>query len=135
MAVATISYTNVKQGVETDGQRSVEATINFSVPGTDTYTTGGVPLNLAALGLVRLTKSYETKWHQPFVPYEDPFITLATWKTSQSTTTFSSFVDTTTVGTALLPTLVIFSAGAEKTAAAIPTSWSGILRYRFVGTS
>ena len=135
MAVATISYTNITPGVETDGQRSIEATINFSTPGTDTYTTTGIPLNLAALGLVKVTKSYEIKWHKPADPYVDPFITLAQWKTEQTTTTFSWFIDTATNATALAPRMVIWAAGAEQAAAAIPASWSGIIRARFVGSS
>lgn len=137
MATATITYTNVKQGVEADGFRSVEGTIVFSTPGTDTYATNGIDLNLANIGLTRLRKAYEVKLGTSVSgSFEDNFITLAAWKTSQATTTFNWFVDTATNGTSAAPLLVIYQAGAEKTnAQAIAASWSGAIRIKLVGTA
>lgn len=125
MAVATLVYANVKQGVESDGMRSVEATVTFSVPGTDTYTTTGVPIVLADLGLTNLRKAYVQASQFVDTPY-----TFASWQTSQNPTC-AAFVDITSVGTTAAPRLVLFKANAEHTAAAINAAQA--FRIKFVG--
>lgn len=127
MTAATCVFSNVSQHVESDGKRSVEATVTFSTPGTDTYTTNGVPISLKAIGLRTINSVYEIKEKKV-----NGFTTLALWQTTQATTTNSCYVDVATNGTPEAPLLVIYTAGAALSGA-IPASFS--YRLRFVGTA
>lgn len=125
MAAATIVLTDKREHVETDGRRSVEATVTFSTPGTDTYTTGGIPVPMLALGLRTLNKVYEIKTNAGL-------FTFGEWGVSQGTTTNSVYFDTIFGGTPEAPKMIIFVAGVAHTGA-LPASWK--YRLRFVGTA
>lgn len=128
MAAATTVATNIRQGVDSDGLRFVTATITFSTPGTDTYTTNGVPIDLTAIGLRSVRAVFEEKTRT----VDTSLLTQAGWATTQATTTNSAFVDIATNGTPEAPKLVIMTAGAALSGA-IPASFS--YRFRFVGTA
>lgn len=127
MAAASCVFTNVRQGVESNGKRSVTATVAFSTPGTDTYTTNGVPILLNQLGLKTVNSVFEEKTKT----VDTTLITQAGWATTQATTTNSCFVDVATNGTPEAPKLVIMTAGAALSGA-IPASFK--YRLRFIGT-
>lgn len=121
MADAVVSYTNVVQGVESDGKRSVEFTIDFD---TGDYVTGGIPITLAGLGLKTVNKAFIVA-----STHVDNFYTQTIYNTSQNTVTAAAFVVLTTPET---PLLYITVAGAQHAATAVAATRQ--FRLRLVGT-
>jgi len=120
---AVVSYSNTVQGVESDGLRSVETTIDFD---TGTYTAGGIPIPLGPLGLRTVNKAYIV-----CSAHVDNQYTQALWTTGQSTVTAAAFVTLASPASPEAPRLVIFVAAAESSGA---VAASRQFRVRLVGT-
>jgi len=121
MPDAVVSYTNIVQGVESDGKRSVEFTIDFD---TGDYVAGGIPITLASLGLKTVNKAFIVA-----STHVDNFYTQTIYNASQHTVTAAAFVVLTAPET---PKLFISVAGAEHAAAAVAATRQ--FRLRLVGT-
>jgi hypothetical protein len=123
VADVVVSYSNEIQGVETDGNRSVEVTLDFD---TGDYVALGVPISLAALGLRVVERAFVVASQ-----HVDNKYLQSSWVTANDTVTYNYFVDIQTDGTPQAPVLKVYSAGNELSGAFAATAQ---VRLRLVGS-